>query len=300
VPSMPTSFWAGYIVVITGVSFVALVWFVANVYFSAGDDSELEHQVWDHDLKEGTAPAPIWWFWLILALMIVSVVYLMLYPGLGNYGGVLKWSQGGEIEASRAAYVTEFGAERARIAAADVDALTADPAMVAAGRRVYTVHCAVCHGTEASGQAMLFPNLIDAHWQWGGTNEAIEQTIRAGRTAIMPPLLAALGEDGVAGLTAYMIALNEGRGDDQAHATARTQFAQLCSACHGQDATGNPALGAPNLTAGAWTYGSDYDQIYQTIAEGRTGRMPAFGDKLDATQIVLLGAWLRAGQSAAN
>ena len=46
---MPTDFWSGYIVVITVVTFIGLAWFVANVYFSAGDDSEVEDQTWDHD-----------------------------------------------------------------------------------------------------------------------------------------------------------------------------------------------------------------------------------------------------------
>jgi cytochrome c oxidase cbb3-type subunit III len=297
---MPTSFWSGYIVVITVVSLVALAVFVANVYFSGGKDDEVENQVWDHDLREGTAAAPIWWFWLIFALMTVSVVYLMLYPGLGRFSGALKWSQGGEIEASRAAYVADFGGERDRIANTDVEILAADPQMVASGQRIFNVHCAACHGADAGGQAMLFPNLLDAHWQWGDTAAALEQTIRSGRTAVMPPLLAALGEDGVANLANYVVALSEGSGDDASHAAARAQFATLCAACHGQGATGNPLLGAPDLTAGAFTYGGEYDQIHQTIAEGRTGQMPAFGDKLDTTQIRLLTAWLVASRASAD
>jgi cytochrome c oxidase cbb3-type subunit 3 len=291
---MPSDFWAGYIIAITGVSFIALVWFVANVYFSSGDDSDVEHQVWDHDLKEGTAPAPIWWFWLIFALMVVSVIYLMLYPGLGNYGGVLKWSQGGEVAASRVAYAADFGAQRERIAAADIAALAADPAMVAAGARIYTVHCAACHGRDATGQALLFPNLTDAHWQWGATPDSIAQSIRAGRTAVMPPLLAALGEESVTALTNYVLALNDGNADAPVHDAARTQFGALCGACHGADGSGNPLLGAPSLTVGAWTYGGEFEQIYQSIAEGRSGQMPAFAGKLDDTEVRLLSAWLLA------
>lgn len=295
---MPSDFWSGYIVLITVVSFIALVWFVANVYFSSTDDSELEDQVWDHDLKEGTSAAPIWWFWLIFALMIVSVVYLMLYPGLGSFRGALKWSQGGEAEQSRATWVADFGAERDRIAMADIDALAADPAMVAAGGRIYRIHCSACHGIDGGGQAELFPDLRDDHWQWGDTSAALEQTIRGGRMAIMPPLLPALGEEGVESLARYTVALADGSADDPSHAAARTQFAQLCAACHGVDATGTPALGAPDLTSGAFTYGGDFDQVYQTIAEGRTGQMPAFSDRLDGTQVRLLAAWLRSGQSA--
>lgn len=294
---MPSDFWSGYIIVITAVSFIALVWFVANVYFSAGDDHELEEQVWDHDLREGTSAAPIWWFWLIFALMIISVIYLMLYPGLGSFRGVLRWSQGGEIDDARTSYATSFDAVRERIAASDIMDLVADTEMVAAGGRIFRVHCAACHGMDGGGQANLFPNLRDDRWQWGESPAAIEQTIRLGRTAVMPPFLEALGDDGAAELAEYVVALGDGSSGDGVHDSARTRYSQICIACHGPDATGNPLLGAPDLTAPALIYGGSYEHVYESIANGRMGQMPAFGDKLDATQIRLLTAWLVAGQS---
>ena len=96
---MPTEFWGGWIVVITVTTFFALMWFVIDVYRS-GDEPH-EQEVWDETLREGARPAPIWWFWFILALMIVSVIYVMLYPGLGPWRGALGWSQGGHIADSR-------------------------------------------------------------------------------------------------------------------------------------------------------------------------------------------------------
>ncbi len=33
-------------------------------------------------------------------------------------------------------------------------------------------------------------------------------------------------------------------------------FAQNCAACHGEQAKGNPEMGAPNLTDAVWLYGS--------------------------------------------
>jgi mono/diheme cytochrome c family protein len=35
--------------------------------------------------------------------------------------------------------------------------------------------------------------------------------------------------------------------------------------------------------------------VVESIANGRNGVMPAFGERLDATQIRLLAAWLKAG-----
>jgi len=72
----------------------------------------------------------------------------------------------------------------------------------------------------------------------------------------------------------------------------QARFNQICAACHGIEGTGNPLLGAPSLVDDVWLYGGDVDTIRTTLREGRNGRMPAFGDKLDDAQIRLLVAWL--------
>lgn len=290
---MPTSFWGGYIAVVTLVSFAAFVWLVVDVYFSKADDHELASQKWDHDLKEGSAPAPLWWFWLLFALLIVSVIYLMLYPGLGTFSGALRWSQGGELADSHADYAAEFGERRARIVEEPVEGLLDEPRVIEAGASVFAVHCAACHGQAATGQANLFPSLLDAHWQWGDSPEAIATTIRSGRMAIMPPLEAALGEAGVTVMAEYVLALGEGRAAGSEFDGARSRYAETCIACHGADATGNTLLGAPDLTAGVYVYGGDLGSIRTTIAAGRQGQMPAFVGRLDDTQIKLVTVWLR-------
>ncbi len=66
--------------------------------------------------------------------------------------------------------------------------------------------------------------------------------------------------------------------DSGAMATAKNLFALNCSACHGSDARG--AKGFPNLTDQDWLWGGDEQTIYQTIAQGREGLMPAWGPVL--------------------
>lgn len=297
-PDLPTAFWGGWITVITLVSLIGFTWLIVDVYFSKADDAELEHQTWDHDLKEGSAPAPVWWFWLLFALLIVSVIYLMLYPGLGTFQGALRWSQGGDLAAAAESYADEFGERRARIAGVTVEDLLDEPRVIDAGGHVFAVHCASCHGPEAGGQADLFPALTDAHWQWGATAAAIETTIRAGRLAVMPPLAGTLSEAELDAMTDYVIALGEGRAGGEEFAAQRTRFAEICSACHGADASGNTTLGAPDLTRGVYTYGGDAASIRETLAAGRQGQMPAFGERLDDTQIRLVSVWLAARGAA--
>jgi len=286
---MPTDFWSGWIILLTVVSLAGLGWLLYGVYFAENGDSAAEHAVWDETLREGAAPAPMWWFWLIFALMILSVVYLMLYPGLGSYRGALQWSQGGRLAESAALYEIEFAAARAAVADAPLANLQSDSALMASAERVYGRNCAACHGPAAEGQAALFPSLVDADWQWGGSAAAIEQTIRNGRTAVMPPLASALGDDGVAQVVAYVQALSSGGG---AGMPGETPFRMFCSACHGADGSGSPILGGPNLTDDIWLYGGSAEAITESIVSGRNGVMPAFGERLDDVQIKLLSAWL--------
>ena len=77
-----------------------------------------------------------------------------------------------------------------------------------------------------------------------------------------------------------------------ASVTPEGQFVQLCSACHGNDGGGNPAIGAPSLMDDAWTYGDSEADIRTSIVEGRGAVMPAFGGQLDDNQVTALIAWL--------
>jgi len=287
---MPSDFWAGWISVLTLVSLFALGWLIYSIYFSAAEEHEEGGgPVWDENLREGSNPAPLWWFWLILTAMVFSVVYLMLYPGLGSYKGALKWSQGGRMEQSLATYEAEFGGMRALIAEARLDTLQSDSDLMRSAQRVFDRNCAVCHGYEAQGQASYFPSLADDEWQWGGSPEQIEQSIRAGRNAVMVGWAAVLGDDGVSNVANYLGVL----GDDAADGHAgQQQYNQFCVACHGADGSGNPLLGAPSLSDDIWLYGESDEILRQSIAEGRSGEMPAFGERLDDTQIRLLVALL--------
>ena len=289
-PELPNEFWTGWISAITITSLLGLGWLIYSVYFSPDAPSEKGRQpIWDGDLREGEHPAPMWWFWLIFVSLVISVVYLMLYPGLGSYAGALKWSQGGELDASITAFETEFGDARRLVARTDLEILSKDPALMASAQRVYDRNCAVCHGYDAKGLTPYFPDLTDDAWQWGGTAEQIEQSIRSGRNAVMIGWLQVLGQAGVDQLADYTLALS--REAAEGH-VGQTTYLQFCAACHGADGAGNPLLGAPNLVDDVHLYGGDVEAIRHSIAVGRNGQMPAFGARLDDTQIKLLVALL--------
>jgi len=292
VASVASGFWAGWVATITVVSVIGLGWLLVNVYFGRDDSAEVGHYTWDETLREGTTPAPLWWFWFILALLATSVIYLILYPGFGAYAGVLRWSQGSQLAARLASYDERFGEEREKIAQASVATLQQDQRAMRTAWHIFNNQCTACHGPDARGQAALFPDLGDASWQWGGDEQQLTQTITQGRQAVMPGWQAVLNDDGVVKMADYVLSLASGT---PAQGDTATLYASYCSACHGPGGSGMPLLGAPALDDREWLYGGSTAAVRESIALGRMGVMPAFGARLDAGQIKLLTAWLAAG-----
>ena len=62
-----------------------------------------------------------------------------------------------------------------------------------------------------------------------------------------------------------------------------------CNGCH---AMGGGGIG-PALMDWNWIYGSEPDQIYSTIAQGRPNGMPAFGGRVPSQQIWQLVAYVQ-------
>ena len=289
---LPSDFWGGWIVTITVASFIALLWLVIDVYRSGPDQNE--DLVWDETLREGTKPAPIWWFWFILALMTISVIYVMLYPGLGSWRGALDWSMGSRIAERQVDYESQFGDVRRGLLRQPLATLAESEAAMTSAWHVFNNHCSSCHGRDAAGQAKKFPDLRDRAWQWGADESQIVATIHSGRQAAMPGWSAVVGEDGVEQLADHVIALSRSDHADPA-AAGGALFQQHCVVCHGAGGEGNPLLGAPALNDAAWNYGGERADVVESIANGRAGIMPAFSARLDETQVRLLAAWLKAG-----
>lgn len=234
---------------------------------------------------------PRWWLWLFYITIIFSLVYLALYPGLGNYKGTLGWSQTGQYDSEIKEANKTYDPIFAEFAKKDIPTLAKDTNATKVGQRLFLNYCATCHASDAGG-ARGFPSLADNDWLWGGDAAAIKKTILDGRVGAMPPWEAALGAKGVKDVTQYVISLS-GRKHDAAMATAgKTQFGMMCVGCHGVDGKGNEAMGAPNLTDNIWLYGASAGVIAQTIAKGRSGVMPAHRDFLGEDKVHLLSAYI--------
>jgi len=83
---------------------------------------------------------------------------------------------------------------------------------VATGKTLFSA-CAACHGASGKGNPALgAPNLTDAIWLYGGTLEAVKETIRNGRSGTMPAWRGRLGDADARVLAAYVYSLSHGSG----------------------------------------------------------------------------------------
>jgi cytochrome c553 len=71
------------------------------------------------------------------------------------------------------------------------------------------------------------------------------------------------------------------------------QFAARCSGCHGTDGRGISSAGTPNFTNRDFQARLSEQEIADTIRNGKSGRMPAFGKQLSNEQISALAAYVR-------
>ncbi len=297
-----STFWSGYIALLTLGTIVALFWliFATRKGESAGTTDKTMGHSFD-GIEEYDNPLPKWWFMLFIGTLLFGILYLVLYPGLGNWKGVLPgyengWTQEKEWQREMDQAEQKYGPIFAKYASMSVEQLAQDEQALKMGSRLFANYCAICHGSDAKG-SMGFPNLADHEWRWGGEPDAIKASILNGRIGAMPAWGQVIGEEGVANVAAYVRAelaglpLPEGTQADLA--AGKAVFAQNCVACHGAAGEGMAMLGAPKLTNPAgWIYGSSLAQLQQTIRHGRNGQMPAQQQYLGNDKVHLLAAYV--------
>lgn len=289
-----SGFWSWYIIILTVASLVGVAIFLKSQMtrrLAPGEKAqEMEHK-WDGDLVELNNPLPSWWVNLFWITMVFAVVYLVLYPGLGSFKGVLGWTSFGqynnEISDAKAKYDPIFD----KFMSQPVEQVAASAEARDMGQRLFYTYCAQCHGTDAAG-AKGFPDLTDKDWQFGGDAESIRVSIADGRMGVMPALGVVLGADGTKQVANYVLSLSGASHDAGMAASGKPLFEANCAACHMPDGKGMTALGASNLTDNVWLYGGSEAAVMESITKGRNGNMPAQLQALGEAKVHLLTAYV--------
>lgn len=201
----------------------------------------------------------------------------------------------------------------ARLLRTDPDVIAAHASLdrfaVRRGAPIFHARCAGCHGDHGQGdRARGVPNLTDQDWLYGeGQVSDIERVIDYGirapnpkswNMAVMPALATPHpgGEKGLEPLSprdiddviAFLMRVEHRPFDKVAAARGEViyQTRGACYDCHGADAGGDSAIGAPNLADRIWLYGDgSHGAIFQSIARGRQGMCPAWIKILRPAQI---------------
>lgn len=251
---------------------------------------------WD-GIRELNTPLPRWWLYTFYVCILWAFVYWVLYPAwpsLSGYtSGVLGYSSRAELKEDLAQQKVERSSWLSRFEQTTVAEIVADPNLLqyamAGGKVVFGDNCAPCHGAGGQG-AKEYPVLADDDWLWGGSLEAIEQSVRYGirsghaeaRVSEMPVFGDTLDPAQTATLADYVMAL---AGQGAKSPEGETLFADNCAACHGETGAGMKEMGAPNLTDGIGLHAHDRAGVVAQITKPRHGVMPAWAGRLDDASI---------------
>lgn len=288
-----SNFWSVYVAGISLVSIIAcllLLWVTSKARVMTASDNTTGH-VWDGDLREMNNPLPRWWVWLFIMTVVFSLIYLALYPGLGNFAGKLGWSQVGQYEAEVAKGNKEVEPLYARFNGMKPEDVAGNAQAMAIGERLFMNNCSQCHGSDARG-GKGFPNLTDADWLHGGSPDKIKESITKGRIGNMPPMAAVVGTpEDVRNVAHYVLSLSDSPHDSLRAALGKPKFA-VCAACHGPDGKGIQAIGSANLTDNIWLHGWGENAIVAMVNNGKVNQMPAQEGKFTESQIHVLASYV--------
>lgn len=291
---MLESFWHWFVIIGSIANILACWWLLRwSSRTKVNSDNDTTGHIWDENLQELNNPLPRWWLGLFYISIVFALAYLFFYPGLGNYKGSLGWTQESQLVENITAAETKIAETQKFWNDYSNEDLVSNRSVLETGKRIFANNCAMCHGSGGQG-ATGYPNLTDSDWQWGHGFDQLVDIITNGRTAVgMMAWKDALGGDqGVKDVSSYVRKLGGLEHDEKSAETGMALYNKTCIGCHGATGAGLQALGAPNLSDEHWLYGSDMETLYETIANGRGGQMPAQKDLLNSYRIRAVVAYV--------
>lgn len=264
-------------------------------------DQDAGHE-WD-GIRELKNDPPRWWLIGFYASPFFVVAYFLLYPAIPLWSdftrGILGWSSYKEYQEGLEQIESVRRPFENKIDRMSVQDILDDPEMStfaeSSAKVIFGDFCSPCHGSGGQGTPG-FPVLADDNWLHGGTIDVIQETIMEGREGTMPGYKNFLSKREIDDLVKYIRELPENKVYEPGRAVfmGETEGEADCTACHGEEAEGDPDVGSANLTDKIWRFSGDEDQIRYTILHGvndeedpltRKAVMPTFGPKLTESQI---------------
>lgn len=256
---------------------------------------------WD-GIKELNTPLPKWWLYTFMACCAFALVWVILYPSVpgirGYFHGVLGYSSRVAVDADTRALAAQRATVMDRMRDLPIGQVRQDPQLLAVaeteGRITFANNCQPCHGAGGAG-GIGFPALAGDAWIWGGTLEAIQQTIthgiRSGDPDARVSQMPRFGVDGflkpeqIQAVADFVMTLYGKAPAGPATAAGAALFAENCAACHGEHGEGKREIGAPRLNSAVHLYGDSRATVVAQITNPRQGVMPNWNVRLDPATI---------------
>ncbi|MEO8421579.1 MAG: cytochrome-c oxidase, cbb3-type subunit III [Hyphomicrobium sp.] len=279
-------------------------------------DPETGHVTTGHDwngIKELDTPVPRGVLIFLIVTHLFAVIWWFVMPtwplGTTYTKGFLGTDQRTIVEEKLVQAKAARSQWMSAIEKSSFDEILANPQLMKVvkrtGHQLFGDNCAACHGRDGKG-GDNYPDLTDHDWIWGGGPERIAETMRVGvnaphaesRASQMPSFGRdeMLNRSQVRSVATYVHTLSNPSASTPRNIgtieAGRQVFLTNCAACHGEDAKGNPELGAPNLTDKYWIYGGDLEEIVTSIHGGRRGHMPTWDERLTPANIKILALYV--------
>ena len=158
-----------------------------------------EYELEDRPVRDGIGeddnPIPPWFLVTLGGTVVFALFYIPFYLFSG-------WSSASQWAAAQERAEERYAAVRAAQPTPADNPYRGDAQAIAAGQEVFVATCAACHKPDGSG--LVGPSLVDPYWKYGREDPVLFETVAKGRPLGMPPWGAALGEEKIWKVLAYM------------------------------------------------------------------------------------------------
>ncbi len=167
----------------------------------SNDDGALRHHSYD-GIQEYDKRLPNWWLFTLYGAIVFAAAYWAYY----------HWSAHmvpGYVRVERQIEEYQKAALAGGVAPTDMQLwkLSQDPAVVAAGQKIFTANCVACHGENLQGG--IGQNLVDNQFIHGGRPTEMYAVIQKGvLDKGMPVWGPVLGAARIADVAAFIISKN--------------------------------------------------------------------------------------------
>ena len=152
-----SSFWSGWIIILTIATIIGLFWLLFGNRTRPNNGEETTGHVYD-GIEEYDNPLPSWWLNMFVLSMVFGIGYLIAFPGLGTFQGLLGWTQVNQWQQENEKLDAKFDVLLKQYAATPIEQLAKDEKARRSGQRLFASYCSTCHGADAGGNTG-FPNL---------------------------------------------------------------------------------------------------------------------------------------------